>query len=264
MPPGPSPGHINMETHFGARDGHCQTMGLPWPECRAGDTPGRCGGAGTHGRWGKPCIPPALPCCRFPGQRNGEQLPKDALQPSQVVLPAQRKGNRDGGAWREAPTGRMDRQTDTHPSTVIIKQRMGAREILRWPERAFHPSGSPVELRQEPWRPRAAGLIQQVFIALQICFFFLSSEGLRNGQMQPKGRINPFPRDTGALPAAVFPPSTRGKDPFSPTALKKTQQEVNPRDPETQQLKAFQQGLRSCPQESCHVPAILKAPPKLP
>lgn len=123
---------------------------------------------------------------------------------------------------------------------------MGAREILRPPERASHPSENTMELRKEPSKPRAAGLIHQVLIALQICLSFLSSEGPRNGQMQCKGWISPFPCDTGAHPAAVFPSSTRGKDPFSPTALK-SQQEVNPRDPETQQGAA--QCFPSVPQE---------------
>lgn len=162
---------------------------------------------------------------------------------------------RDGHGERHPQAGWTDRQMHI-PVQGSRNQRMGAREIPRRPERASHPSENTLELRKiDP-----SALIQRVLIALQT---YLFSEGLRNGQMQPKGWISPFPHDTRAPPAAVFPSSTRGKDPFPPTALK-TQQEVSPRVHSREQLNAFHQCLRSCPEESHHIPAILKAPPELP
>lgn len=86
-----------------------------------------------------------------------------------------------------------------------------------------------------------AGLIHQFFTSFQICLVSFSSEtGCQKSddQMQPKGWTKPFPCDTGAHPAEVFPSSTEERDPLSLTTLK-TQKERNPRDPRVQQGAAL-------------------------
>lgn len=121
MPPGPSPGHINMETHFGARDGHCQHGHGPqgcfcqnsWLEKPLGVEGGV---EGAPGSWHPQEMEanPASPPCPSLVRKMGIIPPN--MHPSQArLLPAQR--DRDGCGWREAPRGmdgwmdgRMDRR----------------------------------------------------------------------------------------------------------------------------------------------------------
>lgn len=175
-----------METYFGPRDGHCQHnkdhgaafAKMPgWRNPWAGRAPGSWHPQEMEAN---PASPLPCSCSRFPGQKNRENLPKHALQQSQVAAACPKEGE-DEHRWMGMERGTRGQDGRTHARTHIpvqwsINQRMGAREILRRPERASHPSENTMELRKEPSKPLAAGLIHQVLIALQICLFLLSSE----------------------------------------------------------------------------------------
>lgn len=136
MPPGPSPGHINMETDCGARDRHCQhdtDRGFAFAK-RPGRRNPRVAEGGTEGSWelapmgdGRRCsedrgggqtLPPPCPApdtgslvCKM-----GKTSPNTQLGGSRQLLPAKRKGktNADGWGWRQRHprAGRTDGRTD--------------------------------------------------------------------------------------------------------------------------------------------------------
>lgn len=91
-----------METHFGARDGHCQHdtdhgaafAKMPgWRNLWAWKEVWRAPGSWHPQEMeANPASPLPCFCCRFPGQENGENLPKHALQPSQVAAACPEEG----------------------------------------------------------------------------------------------------------------------------------------------------------------------------
>lgn len=132
MPPGPSPGHINMETDCGLRDGHRLKNGENPPQTRTLADPG--------------------------GERKGD-MKADGWGRRQK---RPQVGRMEGQTGTHA--GTVAREPDTARET--------AREIQTWPERrASRPTVGTAAPRTEPYKTPAAALIRQFFIFSQICLF---------------------------------------------------------------------------------------------
>lgn len=142
MPPGPSPGHINMETDCGLRDGHRLKNGENPPQTRTSADPG--------------------------GERKGN-------------MKADGWGRRQKRPQVGRMEGQTDRHARRHSGREPDTARETAREIQTRPERrASRPTGGTAAPRTEPYKTPAATLIHHFFIFSQICLFLAPSPQLRD------------------------------------------------------------------------------------